>query len=353
MYEKVLKGITVLIVLLTIGVCAAFVYLPGIHERAVLAAELEKKLEANGQPNEQIKKVDVSVDIVEEEELGGQLKLEMPEGMNQRDVSIVNDYVTQTVFISFKSDVNDYFSEFNISGSSDHIASLSYYNQGENGVIELGLDRVYEIESDFLGESLFLDFVDPHDIYDKVVVIDAGHGSRASGAVKLKIEEKNIDLAIVKELKKLLDETDQNIGVYYTRLEDSNPTLNQRVQLANRSNADLFISVHNNSSHSGNFSSLSGTQVLYSESDTSELSSKLLATICLDNMVEELGSRKIGLYKGDDIYIIRTSEVPVALIEVGFMTNRDELEKLNSPEYQKQAAEGIYKAIFEAFEKGF
>lgn len=353
MYEKVLKVISVVIAVFTVVVCVSVFFMPQIHEQAVKAAELEESfVNGNGQA-EAVNKVEVKADIVEEEELGGQLRIQMPEGISSDKVSIVNDYVRQTVFISFKSDEKDYFSNHSISGSSDHIASLFYYKQGDDGVIELGMDRLYEINTDFYGDSLYLDFVNPHDIYDKVVVIDAGHGSRASGAVKLNIEEKNIDLQIVLQLKKLLDESEENIGVYYTRLEDSNPTLSQRVEMANKSDADLFISIHNNSSQYGNFSSLNGTQVLYSESDTSELSSEKLAKICLDNVVDALGSRKIGLLKADDIYIIRTSEVPVALIEVGFMTNKEELEKLNSEEYQKAAAQGIYNAIFEAFKEGF
>ena len=50
--------------------------------------------------------------------------------------------------------------------------------------------------------------------------------------------------------------------------------------------------------------------------------------------------------EGDSIYIIRTSEVPVALIEVGFMTNKDELEKLNSDAYQRETAEGVYQDVY-------
>lgn len=92
-------------------------------------------------------------------------------------------------------------------------------------------------------------------MYDKVVVIDAGHGGRAPGANKQGVNEKEIDLDIVLQLKKILDEDDHNIGVYYTRTDDSNPTFDQRVQLANKSDADLFISVHNNSTNSGRMSS--------------------------------------------------------------------------------------------------
>ena len=57
--------------------------------------------------------------------------------------------------------------------------------------------------------------------------------------------------------------------------------------------------------------------------------------------------------EGDEIYIIRTSEVPVALIEVGFMTNQEELNLLNSTDYQKKAAEGVYDAVLDAFAIGY
>jgi N-acetylmuramoyl-L-alanine amidase len=92
---------------------------------------------------------------------------------------------------------------------------------------------------------------------------------------------------------------------------------------------------------------------MYSESDDATLSSKKLAQICLDNVVAECGSQDRGLLKGDSIYIIRNSKVPVALIEVGFMTNHEELDKLNSTKYQKKAAQGIYNAIMEAFQEGY
>ena len=70
-------------------------------------------------------------------------------------------------------------------------------------------------------------------------------------------------------------------------------------------------------------------------------------------MTEALESRDKGLVEGDEIYIIRNSEVPVALIEVGFMTNQEELNLLNSTDYQKKAAEGVYDAVLDAFAKGY
>lgn len=352
MDEKVLRWITVLMGAMTIVVCVCLYFFPDVHAKAVLAAEQQMKEEYTG---DNAALVSVSApDVVEQDKgLDAQLEIGLPQSLTEEQIQIENDYVTQTVYIRFAHGVADYFEDYRIRGSSDHIAALSYYKDREEGVIALSLDQVYELQSKYEAGNLYLDFIDPHDIYDKVVVIDAGHGSRVPGAVKNGVFEKNIDLAIVLELKKLFDEADDNIGVYYTRTSDTNPTFEQRVQLANKSHADLFISVHNNSSDSGNFTKTNGTQVMYSESDKSELSSKRFAQICLDNVVEKFGSRSIGLLEGDSIYIIRTSEVPVALIEVGFMTNYEELDKLKDPEYQAKAAEGIYQAIMEAFEEGY
>ena len=73
----------------------------------------------------------------------------------------------------------------------------------------------------------------------------------------------------------------------------------------------------------------------------------------LDHVTEALESRDKGLVEGDEIYIIRTSEVPVALIEVGFMTNQEELNLLNSTDYQKKQQKVVYDAVLDAFAKGY
>jgi len=186
--------------------------------------------------------------------------------------------------------------------------------------------------------------------------VDAGHGGSAPGAVKLNIMEKDLNLAIVLELKKLLDqlEEEQNIKVYYTRTEDVNPTLDQRVQLANKVHANMFISVHNNSTRDGEMSDYNGTEVMYDEEKENEtMGSRYLSEIMLEETVKVTKSKNDGLIQGHNIYIIRTSDVPVALVEVGFMTSVQELEKLKTKKYQKQAAEGIYNGILRALEEGF
>lgn len=165
-------------------------------------------------------------------------------------------------------------------------------------MIAITTDKLYQVKQRIENGYLYLSFVNLHDIYDKVIIIDAGHGGRMTGAVRNGIEEKNINLDIVLALKEQLDSYsgDKRLGIFYTRTTDTNPTLQQRAALANKADADLFISVHCNSYEKGNFTAVSGTQVLYSQSDNRELGSKHLAQICMDNVTAVTGNRHLGCF---------------------------------------------------------
>lgn len=288
------------------------------------------------------------------EELEHQMQIELPAGVNTDEIMVENDYVRRLVTITVPGITQEYYYEHPLLGSSNHIDDLILGSDDDVGIIEITFDEVYEVEKTVRDSWLYLDFISPQEIYDKVIVVDAGHGGSAPGAIKQGIQEKDLNLGIVLELKELLD-SHENWKVYYTRTEDTAPTLDERVQLANKSHANLFVSVHNNSTKDGKMADYHGTEVMFDEmkEDVEAFGSRELAQICLEETVAVTGSRDLGLTKGNSIYIIRTSEVPVALIEVGFMTSMDELTRLNTPEYQKQAAQGIYNGIVRALEEGF
>lgn len=350
MEEKTLKFAAVFLMIMAVIVFVALPFLPRLHAKDAEAREARLAEEEFAANQTQMQ----NLEIVEEEDslnkTGGQLSLKLPEGIEGETVQVTNDYVTQTVRVEIPGTDANYFDSYPIVGSSNHIDSLSYVQEGSTGVIEIVMDQVYELNMDYDEDSYYFNFLTPQEVYDKVVVIDAGHGGRAPGATKQGVNEKDIDLAIALQLKDILEKSDENIGVYFTRTDDSNPTFDQRVQLANKSNANLFISIHNNSTRSGRMSGTKGTQVMYNESSEA---SRQFAQICLDKVTSEIGSKNKGLVEGDSIYIIRTSEVPVALIEVGFMTNQEELDLLRTRDYQRSTARGIYNAIIEAFEEGY
>lgn len=349
MEERALKFTAVLLVLITAAVCIVLPHFSTLHTWSSELREqriAEEEYAASRNPMQDLEIREESDDAG----LRGQLNIRLPEGVDGSRVEITNDYVTQTVRVVIPGTDKAYFDSYPIAGSSSHINTLSYARHGDEGIIEIVMNQIYELDMGYDAGYYYFNFLTPQEVYDKVVVVDAGHGGRAPGATKQGIREKDIDLAIALKLREIFEESDESIGVYFTRTDDTNPTFDQRSQLANRLQADLFISIHNNSTASGRMSTVKGTQVMYDE--TSE-ESRQLAQICLEEVTRALGSEDMGLVEGDKIYIIRTSEVPVALIEVGFMTNQEELELLSSEEYQQQAAQGIYEAILRAFEEGF
>ena len=346
MERKILRRTTWWFSILTILMCASLYFMPDIKDGIAIAAEI--------MPGVLSQETNI---IIDNNQLlsGKKLNIELPEGTAGKDVSITNDYINNTIYVRFANGVDDYSENYSVKGSSNHIANLSYYKDGEAGILEIKLDKACEHFYSYQGNFLCVELKELHEVYEKVIVIDAGHGGRMPGAVKKGIKEKDLNLGIVKQLKELLDDVDEKkIKVFYTRLEDVNPSLAERVDMANRLEADLFISVHNNASASGQFNNYSGTMVLYSPEEPGDPEKSMrLSEICLENVNASTGSRRLGLVKADDIYIVRNSEVPVALIEVGYMTNTEELNKLCDPAYQKKAAQGIYNAIMQAFEEGF
>lgn len=212
---------------------------------------------------------------------------------------------------------------------------------------QLYAPELYETDS-----SYYISLAVPGDIYDKIIVIDAGHGGTDEGTRSAKgHSEKDYNLIIVKELKNLLDSGNSGIKVYYTRLSDKKVSRPARTALANNLDADLFVSIHCNSSEYGEEEPY-GVEALYSKRKprNSKLSNKKLAKILLENVAEKVNNRKRGVIRREGLYIMHHSNVPAAIIEIGYMSNKSDLKYIIRKSGQKKAAEGIYNGIMEALE---
>ena len=321
------------------------------QEESIKDGDKEKNKETGTGKNKERKKT-VKED---QHEISGYLKeqmmrLELPEHTSGSDVKIIPDYAGQQINVQLPGADQNYLYDYQLIGKNDLIINLDYTSHGGAGTIALKMDRVMEVESSYDEKYLYLDFKTPKEIYDRVVVVDAGHGGSAPGAVSGDIYEKNITLAIVQQLKAMFDEAgNSRVGVYYTRLDDTDPDFSDRVGLANNSGADLFVSVHINSVKG---TAGEGVEVMYNEQapDTA-FDTKDFAQILLDHEVKSLGAVNRGLIPGNKIYIIRNALMPAALVEVGFMNNPTELSNLLDASYQKRAAAGIYKGIMDSLDQ--
>lgn len=182
----------------------------------------------------------------------------------------------------------------------------------------------------------------------RVVVIDAGHGGTQSGAVYGGVKEKDLNLSIAKKLNSKLGEL--GVVTYMTRNGDSTVSLYARSGLANRKNADLLISIHNNAG----LLKTTGSMSLYYPSSSKtkgNLSSYEFASIVQRNMCNTLGAKDMGVIERTRLAVLRTSNMPAVIAEVGYMSNATELSKLKTSAYQEKAAEALKKSIVESLEK--
>ncbi|SDB05592.1 N-acetylmuramoyl-L-alanine amidase family protein [Eubacterium oxidoreducens] len=350
------KRLVVLAVLIAVAGVGGMCVMGSTHDKLVAMRQEKEKLEQMDglellqyYTNEIKKNKEVS-------EFEQQLRMELPTGVSAEDVQFDNDYLNRVIEIKIPTTDADYFYHYPMLGKPDYIENLSFSVEDGYAILTLSLNSVYEIETEVKEgheEYIYIDFVKPSEIYDKIVVIDAGHGGSDSGATFDEVEEKEINLGILKEIKKQMEKQDE-IKVYYTRTTDENVTLSQRVELANGADADYFISIHNNTLSYDSADYVNGTQVLYNEQyeDDAQNASKEFAQLCLDELTSQLGSQNQGLEEGSNIYIVRNSDCPVALVEVGFMSNSSELARLQTKSYQKKAAKAIINAIEDAYDKG-
>ncbi len=216
--------------------------------------------------------------------------------------------------------------------------------------ILIELDSVYApiIYEDL--NNYYLDLKKPSEVYDKILVIDAGHGGKDAGALSKDSQhyEKNINLAIVMELKELLDK--ENIKVYYTRTSDETVYLRPRAELANGVDCDYFISIHCNANE---VTSPNGMEVLYFKNEFKGIKSHDLAKVFAEELGDAISLKNRGIVKknAEDIFIMNKATVPMVLIEVGYLTNHKDMNYLSKPENRKKAAQGIYNGIMRAYEE--
>ena len=195
--------------------------------------------------------------------------------------------------------------------------------------------------------------------YNKMVIIDAGHGGEDPGAVgENGIYEKDLNLAITLEIGRLLEE--KGYIVVYTRTDDrlldedhenikgirKISDLKNRCKVAERYPEATFISIHMNSFGSEKYS---GLQVYYSDNNSN---SRDLANAIQNRVKNDLQPDNKRLTKaGGDIYLLENMSNTSIMIECGFLTNKSECEKLSRKEYQKQLSFSIVCGIIEYMEK--
>lgn len=185
------------------------------------------------------------------------------------------------------------------------------------------------------------------------IAIDPGHGGSDSGAIgPTGIMEKSVTLRVSRELKRLLEA--EGATVILTRTGDTevsskgaNATsveeLEARCEVANRADADIFLSIHADAFTNRE---VKGTTAYYYTKGTQQ--SKRLADSVRTALIDSIGTVDRGT-QTSNFYVVKHTDMPAILVEISFISNPDEEKMMNSPEGIKKIAQGIADGIADYF----
>ena len=193
--------------------------------------------------------------------------------------------------------------------------------------------------------------------YSNTIFLDPGHGGRDSGAFYYNVAEKDLNMQIYRKLRTKLEE----LGYKVLTSRDSDIDVDfvtERSRMVNKTNSDIFISIHFNAT--GNtYSKASGIQT-YSYSDEPDYPSKInkywhnhpdrmseskrLATAIHSSLLAETGAKDAGLLESS-YAVLRETAKPAVLLELGYMDNFSENQQIRDSHYQDKLVAGIVKGI--------
>lgn len=176
-------------------------------------------------------------------------------------------------------------------------------------------------------------------LLNRTFVLDPGHGGMDNGASgKNGTLEKELNLEVSLRLKDLLEEAGANVVL--TRFEDKYIILYERAFIANYLMADYFISIHTNSHPK---SQINGVEIFYY---SGRPKAELMAAKILDAITGRTGLKKLAV-KTNNFAVIRETQMTGVLLELGFLSNQQEEQIINTDNFKDNAAQGIFDGIID------
>ncbi|MBH1940957.1 N-acetylmuramoyl-L-alanine amidase [Mobilitalea sibirica] len=281
-----------------------------------------------------------------------ELIIPKPAGFNGEQILHKDDYFNHRFSIKLPGDHTAYLAANPIINNSSVIMDVSVFlNANYETEIMISTSRLQGYEFVWDNNSIYINIGEPRDIYKNIVILDPGHGGPANGAQYFGAKEKDLNLKMLYTLgEKYFNSNPSKLKVYYTRETDVDMSLSDRAAYASKMGADLFVSLHMNASLS---TAAYGTEVYYSTNNNTTnkagLNSKTMATLFVNNLTSALGTNNRGV-KSERYTVVHKNTVPAVLIELGFMSNKNDFALISDPVFQENSVRIIYETLQQIFE---
>ena len=264
----------------------------------------------------------------------------------------------EAIIINLTGDIGKYFDVY----YRVHIETYGWLGWAKNGMKagSEGLSKRLEAIEIKLVPKGQGEAVNEKEAYKKplIVFIDPGHGGYDPGATAGGYEEEELNLSVAKKVQSLLKY--RGYIVYMSRNSDTTVDLYDRPQMANDLGADIFVSIHHNSSTSSSPKGIESYYYKYNEEYNSKINTEMhnnpirvsrsitLTNLIHKNMVDYTGAIDRGT-DGKSFAVVRESAMPATLLELGYINNSSERQYLITNSYQFKLAKAIADGIDEYF----
>lgn len=318
-------------------------WMNGTTFRVVLEADILTNLtysETNGVLT--VKVEDSTLDNLEFDSTNDELRLKAVESISVGSISHNDQYLNGYYELTLPGDYSDVYGYGKLTVSDDKIASFEISTSGGKTKIRFNQNIIscYSVKES--GGYYVISIQNPQDVYDKVLLLDAGHGGNDPGTSGNGLTEKTMNLTMALKVEAYLN-ANSDIKVYLTRDSDTRPANEDRAKTANQI-ADLMVSIHMNAG----VATASGTETLYathSNDNASMLTSQQAAQIMQNYLTAALQLNNRGVKLRSDLLILNSTTVPAILVETCFLSNAGDALKISNSATQDLAAAAMGNAI--------
>lgn len=285
---------------------------------------------------------EMQLDMAEDRKAEREICIPLETGTKAENVVVENHYMERELWIYVQNGRKSFYREHQLTGDFSLVGNGICEAQNEGVLLRLSMKEILEYHSTLEEGTLKIDFVNPRESYDRIVVLDPVGGGRDRGVADSGCEEKNIALEVARQTAQLLEGS--MVKIYLTRTEDTEVAQEVRRSFADWVDADLYLEIGLSADDAQE--STYGIRAEYNDEYYLPDFGNVQWADCVTRQVTVASSnRAIGLFPAEEDDILWQLKIPAARISLGYVTNSSERQLLEQESYQKKLAEGIAEAI--------